>query len=49
MRKINKIRKLITLLIITKYVIKNNITIIVNEIKKKHLKTLMFIINLLYH
>ncbi len=49
MRKINKIRKLITLLIIAKYVIKNNITIIVNEIKKKHLKTLMFIINLSYY
>ncbi len=49
MRKINKIRNLITLLIITKYVIKNNITIIVNEIKKKHLKTLMFIINLSYY
>jgi len=49
MRKINKIRKLITLLIITKYVIKNNITIIINEIKKKHLKTLMFIINLSYY
>jgi len=49
MRKINKIRELITLLIILKYVIKNNITIIVNEIKKKYLKTLMFIINLSYH